>query len=355
MPLAGGVGNTRKDSLGAGSLLRVREMGAILGYCWRLSRFIKERGVQLVHTNSLKADIIGGVAGRLARMPVIWHVRDRIDGDYLPGVVVTAFRFLSRVIPGFVVANSAATLETLRLPGWSPGAVHSEDALVQGNLAVVHDGVIPQALAGKSNQEMLIGLVGRITRWKGQHIFLQAAAEVRKRFPAARFQIIGSALFGEEAYEKEIRSLTASLGLEDCVEFLGFRTDVPKLIDELNVLVHASITGEPFGQVIVEAMAAARPVVATRGGGVPEIVRDGVTGLLVPMGDVSAMAGAICELLADPERAAQMGTAGRERVLRQFTVAVTARRLEYVFDTVLSRNGETPPARNRREEAVLAS
>jgi hypothetical protein len=146
VPLAGAVTNTRKDSLGAGSLLRFREIGAILGYCWRLSRFIKERGVQLVHTNSLKADLIGGVAGRLARVPVVWHVRDRIENDYLPAVVVTAFRYLCRVIPGFVVANSAATLETLRLPGRSSGAVvHSEYTLVRGSSAVVHDGVIPQA------------------------------------------------------------------------------------------------------------------------------------------------------------------------------------------------------------------
>jgi glycosyltransferase involved in cell wall biosynthesis len=354
--LAGAVGNTRKDSLGAGSLLRIREMAAILGYCWRLSRLMKTRGIRLVHTNSLKSDIIGGVAGRLAGVPVVWHVRDRIESDYLPGVVVAAFRSLSRIIPNFIVANSAATLATLRPPGHRlDAAVESEDALVQGSCAVVHDGVIPRDLVEKRSSEILIGLVGRITRWKGQHVFLQAAALVRSQFPRARFQIIGSALFGEEVYEKEIRALTASLGLEDCVEFLGFRSDVRELIGELDVLVHASITGEPFGQVIIEAMAEAKPVVATRGGGVPEIVQDGVTGMLVPMGDVSAMAEAICEMLADPERAAQMGVAGRERVLRRFTVEVTARRLEFVFEKILSRNGDRPAVTTEREQEAVAS
>jgi glycosyltransferase involved in cell wall biosynthesis len=287
---------------------------------------------------------------------VVWHVRDRIESDYLPAIVVTCFRCLSRIIPNFIVANSAATLETLRLSGWDRyGAVQRGQALVQGRTAVVHDGVVPPpAPAEKGNSGILIGLVGRITRWKGQHIFLRAAALVRGRFPAARFQIIGSALFGEEAYEEEIRALRASLGLEDCVEFLGFRTDVPELIQELDVLVHASITGEPFGQVIIEAMAAGKPVVATRGGGVPEIVQDGVTGILAPMGDAAAMAEAICELLADPERAAKMGAAGRERVLRSFTVEVTARRLEHVFDRVLSRNGEHPPVATRREAEAVA-
>jgi glycosyltransferase involved in cell wall biosynthesis len=341
IPLPTNVSDTRKESLGAGSLLRIREMGAIIAYSWRLARFIKERGVWLVHTNSLKADIIGGVAARLARVPVVWHIRDRIDSDYLPAAVVSLFRCLCRIIPNFVVANSAATLETLRLPG-------------HGRNAVVHDGVVPRIPAGKSSSAILIGLVGRITRWKGQHVFLEAAAVVRKTFPSARFQIIGSAMFGEEAYEREIRALATSLGLDDCVEFLGFRSDVQQLICELDILVHASITGEPFGQVIVEAMDAARPVVATRGGGVPEIVQDGVTGLLVPMGDVSAMAGAVGQLLADPERAMQMGLAGRERVLRRFTVEVTARRLESVFERILARDGVVPLASNPGEEPVLA-
>jgi glycosyltransferase involved in cell wall biosynthesis len=354
IPLPAHVANTRKDSLGAGSLTKLRQIGAVMAYSWRLSRFMRSRRVSLVHTNSLKADIIGGIAGRLAGVPIVWHVRDRIESDYLPATVVRVFRLLCRIIPDFVVANSAATLDTLHLPGQRPQAVvHGGYALVQGSSAVVHDGVVAPAPIAKSNSAIRIGLVGRITRWKGQHVFLEAAAMVRSRFPSARFQIIGSAMFGEEAYEQEIRALSKSTGVDDCVDFLGFRTDVPALISELDILVHASITGEPFGQVIIEAMAAAKPVVATRGGGVPEIVREGLTGLLVPMGDARAMADAICELLSDPARAMQMGAAGRERVLHRFTVEVTARRLEFVFEKVLRRNGTLPFAPSLQEEPVL--
>jgi glycosyltransferase involved in cell wall biosynthesis len=348
------VANTRKDSLGTGSLLKLREMGAIIAYSWRLARFIRSRRVALVHTNSLKADLIGGVAARLAGVPVVWHVRDRIESDYLPAPVAAVFRGLCRVIPSFIVANSGATLDTLRLPGQGRHAVvHSGYALMQGSSAVVHDGVVPGAPVAKSNSEgILIGLVGRITRWKGQHVFLEAAAQVRRRFPKARFQIIGSAMFGEEAYEHEIRAQATSLGLDDCVAFLGFRADVQQLIQELDVLVHASITGEPFGQVIIEAMIAGKPVVATRGGGVPEIVREGFTGLLVPMGDALAMADAVCQILSDPGMAARMGLAGRERVLRRFTVEVTARRLEFVFEKVLGRKAAHGAAADRPEEPV---
>jgi glycosyltransferase involved in cell wall biosynthesis len=346
IPLPDHVANTRKDSLGAGSLLKIKSIFASLGYSRKLSHFIKSRKADIVHTNSLKSDLIGGIAARLARVPVVWHIRDRIENDYLPGPVVLAFRWLCRVIPDFVVANSAATMETVHLPGRKHRAVvHSGYAFINETSALVHDGVEPRAAAAAkpSSDTFLLGLVGRISRWKGQHIFITAAATVRERYPSARFQIIGSPMFGEEAYEAEIRELTRSLGLEDVVEFLGFRTDVPQLMEELDLLVHASITGEPFGQVITEAMVVGKPVVATRGGGVPEIVQDGVTGLLVPMGDAPAMAAAICELLADPDRASRMGAEGRARVLRHFTVRGTARRLESVFLKILTRTSDARP------------
>jgi glycosyltransferase involved in cell wall biosynthesis len=178
-------------------------------------------------------------------------------------------------------------------------------------------------------------LVGRISPWKGQDVFLRAAAIVRRQFPQARFQVIGSALFGEREYEQGLRAMAHSDGLESAVEFLGFRDDVPDLIARLDVLVHASTTGEPFGQVIIEGMAAAKPLVATRGGAVPEIVVDGTTGLLVPMNDAPKMAEAIATLLSDPDRARAMGLAGRERVAQRFTIARTAEGVQKVYDELL--------------------
>ena len=323
LPLADAVSNARKDGLGIQSLLRFGAAGEILAYCRELSAFIKKRRVELIHTNSLKADIIGGVCAWLTNVPVVWHVHDRINPDYLPRHVAGFFRILCRVIPDFVVANSFATLDSLRLPNRMPRCV-------------IYEGIPPREAAPKSGMALArIGLVGRLARWKGQHVFLAAAAQVRRRFPSARFQIIGSAMFGEEAYEREIRAQATDLNLDECVEFTGFRGDVPDLIDQLDVLVHASTTGEPFGQVITEGMIAGKPVVATRGGGVPEIVVHGETGLLVPMGDADAMAEAICALLENPERARLMGEAGRERALKHFTVDKTAPLLEAVFEGVL--------------------
>jgi glycosyltransferase involved in cell wall biosynthesis len=111
--------------------------------------------------------------------------------------------------------------------------------------------------------------------------------------------------------------------------------NVPERIAQLDIVVHASTSGEPFGQVIIEGMAEQKPVVATNGGGVPEIVEDGVTGLLVPMGDAVAMANAIDFLLRNPLIAKEMGARGRERALSQFTIQMTARKVEAVYDQVL--------------------
>jgi len=330
LPLDRSVAEARKDRLGASALLRWGGLAAALAYTWRLARFIAARRVDLVHTNSLKADVIGGIAGRLAGKPVLWHVRDRIETDYLPAPVVRVFRAVCRIVPTAVVVNSAATMATLRLPPARRTRVRAR---------VVHDGTelfaAPNPRHDDGGRPLVVGLVGRISRWKGQHVFLQATAVVAKNFPAARFRIIGAALFQERAYESELRDLTRSLGMTERVEFTGFRADVQRAIAELDVLVHASISGEPFGQVVIEAMAAAKPVVATDGGGIPEIVQQEVTGLLVPMGDAPAMAAAISRLLGDPQLRRVMGRRGWERVRDHFTLERTVGAIESLYADLL--------------------
>ncbi len=327
LALSSAVTETRKDGLGVSTLLRLRDVAAAGKYVLALRSFIRAQNAAVVHTNSLKSDILGGAAARLAGVPLLWHVRDRIDSDYLPGPVAAVFRRLCRWLPARVVANSHSTLETITLGESLP------------RMRVVHDGVLPHPVPPRPAHSALhaptIGLVGRIARWKGQHVFLKAASLVHARFPQARFQIIGAPLFAEQAYEEEIRALTRELGLEGSAEFLGFRTDVPALIDGLDILAHASITAEPFGLVIAEGMAAGKPVVATNGGGAREIVADGETGLLVPMGDAEAMASALLQLLEDPEEARRMGERGRERIAAQFSIERTARGMEAVYADIL--------------------
>jgi glycosyltransferase involved in cell wall biosynthesis len=192
-----------------------------------------------------------------------------------------------------------------------------------------------------------VGLVGRFVEWKGQHVFLEAAERLvtSGRDDGARFVLVGAALFGEDDYAAEIERRAAALGGR--AELLGFRPDIAAVLTELDILVHASVTPEPFGQVVIEGMAAGLPVIATDGGGVREIVRHGEDGLLVPMGDAAALADALAGLLADPARASRLAVAGHRAVRERFTAARAAREVEAVYDGL--------PRRRRRPRSAMAA
>lgn len=350
IPLPLSVINTRKDVMGLNSLTRIRQAWLCVRYAVKLAFWARARKADLVHTNSLKADLYGGLAARLARIPVLWHVRDRIADGYLPAPVATAFRWMARTIPQAVVANSESTLRCLDVPRERTAVVHGgvSDSAFSRQMHVVHDGFDPEQFknmleaASSFPERPVIALVGRISPWKGQHIFLEAAAQVREAFPQARFWIVGAALFEEHDYERSLHEAVERLGLQDTAEFLGFQEDVPHILAQADIVVHASTLGEPFGQVVIEGMAAGKPVVATDGGALPEIIQSGKTGLLVPMGDAGAMAEAVESLLANPARARAIGIAGQMHARQHFTNWHVARNIEQVYEKVLARPGSFP-------------
>ncbi len=148
--------------------------------------------------------------------------------------------------------------------------------------------------------------------------------------------IAGGALFGEDAYEAEVKAQAERDLPPGTIEWRGNVGDVPALLTAIDILIHASITPEPFGQVIIEGMAAGLPVIATRGGGVPETVESGRTGLLVPMGDANALAEALLTVLRDPKTATQIGRNGWHEVRERFLPSRTAGQIEAVYETLLS-------------------
>jgi glycosyltransferase involved in cell wall biosynthesis len=333
VPLDAGVVETRKDKIGARSLLQFGRIRSAIGFIRTLRRAIRQIKPDVVHTNSLKSDVLGGLAARWVRVPLVWHLRDRVADDYLPWKVVRVFRFLSRRVPHVIIAVSRGSMQTL-LPEGTTVYPENMRVVYDGTpdleeLPASHDAPPPPGYAPR------IAIVGRISRWKGQHIFIRAAERVLRRFPNAHFQIVGSAMFGQEPYELEVRQLAKDLKIADKVEFTGFRADVKAMIGRQDLLVHASITGEPFGQVVMEGMAQGKPIVATNGGGMPEVIDHGVTGLLVPMGDDAAMADAIETFLADPATARQFGRKGWERVRDRFTSHIVAQNVQDVYDKLL--------------------
>jgi glycosyltransferase involved in cell wall biosynthesis len=314
----------RKDTVRPGKL-RLREVAPLPGYVFRLAGRLRELAPDIVHTNSLKAALYGGAAGRLAGVPVVWHIRDRISDDYLPASAVRLVRLAGRVLPSAVVANSQTTLETLPHVRWS---------------GVVPNPVVPDTVEDWSSRRrdrssaLTFGISGRLAPWKGQLLFLEAFAAAF-RGTEARAHVVGAAMFGEDEYSACLQRRATELGIGEQVEFRGFRADIWKEFAELDVLVHSSVIPEPFGQVVLEGMAAGLPVVAPNAGGPAELITDGVDGLLVAPGEVEALATALKRLHDDPALRDRLGEAARVTA-SAFTPERAARQLVENYRTLLA-------------------
>lgn len=295
LPLDPAVRDLHRDGL-VGALRHVVTLGR---YVLRLRRVLHHERADVVHTTSLKSSLYGGLAGRLAGVPVVWHVRDRIAPDYLGRPALVLVRLAARVLPTAVVANSAATLATL--PG-RPGTVVSE-VFVPPTRPVTR---------AADRGPLVVGLVGRLAPWKGQELFLRAFAGAFAGVDT-RAVVVGGALFGEDDYATGLRALARELGIAERVEFRGFRDDVWSELGRLDVLVHCSLIPEPFGQVVVEGMAAGLAVLAADAGAPAELIRDGVDGLLVPAADEAALVAALRRVAADPALRARLGATARIR------------------------------------------
>lgn len=328
------VKNVRKDVIGWRTVVAPSKLFVSFEYVARLKRSFQSLGAEVVHTNSLKSDILGGIAARLAGIPLIWHVRDRIEEGYLPKKVALIFRKLCRIVPDRIITNSYSTLETMQLGKARPSYVIPSGFNVESfQDAGGKNDSLAEAVQG--HRPIRIGIVGRISPWKGQEIFVQAAKQVHQEFPDAHFSIIGSVMFGEDEFEKSLHKLVHELQLEEIVTFAGFKKDVAAAIGELHILVHASTIPEPFGQVIAQGMAARKPVIATIGGGASEIVADGDTGFLIPPGNVPALAEALLKILRQPEHAALIAERAQKYAIETFAIARTARIVESVYLDIL--------------------
>jgi glycosyltransferase involved in cell wall biosynthesis len=235
-----------------------------------------------------------------------------------------------------IIANSVATRDSFLEAG---GRADKTVVIYNGFSPEPFDRVQPSetdslraglGLTGK----FVVGAFGRLTPWKGQHVLIDALAAL----PSAHALIIGDALFGEHAYADELRTRAETQGVADRVHFVGFRRDIAALMKLCDVIVHTSTAPEPFGRVIVEAMLAGRPVIATRAGGAIEIVVDGESGLLVPPGSAPELSAALRSLAEDPPRAERLAAAGRERALQHFSMQATVSAIHQVLSASVRPN-----------------
>ncbi len=275
----------------------------------RLYRLIRAAQPDLVHIHSrIGADVMGGIAARLAEVPIV-HSR-RQDNPESRWAVALKYRLYDRVIAisegiGRVLLSEGLPTEKLRCIRSAVDArpfQHScDEAWFRAEFRLPED-------------SRVMGIVAQLIPRKGHRFLLQAMPELRREFPELHLII-----FGKGAAEADIREAIRSQGLERCVQLAGFRDDLPRILPCLDLLVHPALM-EGLGVSLLQAASAGVPIVATQVGGIPEAVRDGLNGLLVPPGNVEALGQAIARILRDTELARRLGESGRELVAREFSV-----------------------------------
>ncbi|MFB5267045.1 glycosyltransferase family 4 protein [Paenibacillus enshidis] len=325
VPMDETVRNRNRNAVNLGAPAAAFKM---LSYGKRLAPLLKQENVQCVHTNSLKSAIYGAVAAKAARIPLVWHIRDHIGPPYLKPMVAKVIRLMSRFLPNGVIANSKSTLRALELPA------HKKTLVVYSAFAKTIGSVDETEPAGKDSSEFNVVLVGRLAHWKGQHILLEAARSFKEE-TRVKFWLAGDALFGEQDYKRQLEDMIARYELKN-VNLLGHVDDIQGLMRRCDLLIHTSVTPEPFGQVIVEGMAAGLPVIASNEGGPTETVVHDETGLLIQPGDPVKLAGAVRWMLEHPAERKLMGQKGMARVKEHFVIENTVKDIVRYYKGLLA-------------------
>lgn len=298
----------------------------------RLAGFLRQQHVSLVHlNNSITRNHPWMLAALFARIPCITHERGINERFSL------RTRVLARSLQA-VICISAAVRENMIARG-----------LGRLRLVTIHNGLDPGSMCarrsvaqvraelGLAPGQRLIGVIGNVKPWKGQELVVRAMALLRDQYPDLACVFVGDTARGERDYLERIEALVSELGLAGRIKVTGYRSDIADFVAALDFQVHASIAPEPFGRVLLEAMALSKPLVASGGGAVPEIVVDGETGLLFEPGAPEDLARCMRRLLDDPDFASRIGRAGFARLHEKFSITANVRETQNLYDSLVRR------------------
>lgn len=307
------------------------QLGASTLACRRL---IAKVGPDIVHVNTLIIPA-PALAAKLARRPLVWHVHEIMER---PARLAQALSQLVGTLADKVICNSKATLAQL----------NAHSSKVAPKAVVIPNGVTSHPLRASTEVRKELNVatdrfvflfVGRLNAWKGQQLFVEAAARILALHPRALFLAAGDAPNGQPHFREAFVEAIDSHQLGDSFRWLGFFSDTHALASAADVAVVPSLLPEPFGLVAAEAMAAALPVIAAGHGGLCEIVVDGETGLLTAPGDLDSLVQAMESLIESPERTKQMGQAGKRRQAELFSVERYQAAFLGVYDSLIRPGG----------------
>lgn len=328
--LTGQAIQVQKDSNLLKGLNSLGQLLPLIGQVTQLSR-----DYDVIYANTQKALVVGAIASLLARRPLVYHLHDILSTAHFSPTNLRLAVTLANRFASLIIANSNATQTAAIAAG-----VRAE------KIQVVYNGFdlkIYQALNASTNpirqqldleNRFVVGHFSRLSPWKGQHILIDTLKQCPDEVVAV---FVGDALFGEQAYVEQLQHQVKQLGLQHRIRFLGFRSDIPKLMAACDLVAHTSIAPEPFGRVIVEAMLCGTPIVAASEGGAMELVEPDKTGWLSPPGDSEKLAAIINRCHEQPEQARELAQYAQLQASQRFELSTINQQIDKLLHQVVSK------------------
>jgi glycosyltransferase involved in cell wall biosynthesis len=288
----------------------------------------------LIYANTQKALVVAAIASFFARRPLVYHLHDILSLEHFSKTNLRVAVNLINRCAALVIANSQASKTAFLQAGGKPDIVE----VVYNGFAIENYQVDELEVRKiRANLELegkfVVGHFSRLSPWKGQHILIDALSQCPENVVVI---LVGDALFGEQEYVKDLHQKVTALGLENRVNFLGFRSDIPQLMAMCDLITHTSIAPEPFGRVIVEAMLRGKPVIAAQAGGAIELVEDGINGFLVTPGEPQELAKVIHNCLQESVKTANIANNARISAGQRFDVKIINQQIQELLESIRS-------------------
>lgn len=295
-----------------------------------LSRLLKKEKFGLIVTKGILANFYGSLASKGAGIRSVWDMQEIVSKRKCFGVFLWMLNAWAFLFAGEIMVSS----EAMSAQFWK---------VLHEKISVIPNGVDTDVYAGNSDPSLirkewniekgciLIGHIARLTYWKGQKDFLDAASKIAAQMPDARFAVVGSPVFEGDAYEKELKAQASRLGLEGKALFPGFRDDLKKVLAALDIFVHSSVEPEGCPITLITAMAMEKSCVVTDVPGNSEIVEKPDQAILIPPHNPEKMADAVLELCRNADLARRLGQNARRRILQRYSLEAYIRNCSALF------------------------
>lgn len=300
------------------------------GQSIQLGRLLNQHNIEVVYTGSMIAHAIGSLSAQFFPFKVVCHVQDIVRPDMLRGYGPKMLSWYLQTLSDHVVVPSQAVADSLEMSDDKITVVYN--AVDMSRFDVDHQSTLREDY-DLPGDKILIGAIGRLTRWKGQHVLLEAAAQVKN--DSSHFVIVGDAAFGIREYRDELEAKVAEHDLTNRVTFTGFRKDVPNVMAGLDIIVVPSTRPDPCPLVVIESMASGKTVVGSNLGGIPELIADQESGVIFHAEDAAALATVLDDLVADEQKRHTYDKRARERAEALFSIERFADEMTSVLKSVL--------------------